>query len=336
MDDKAKLPVTIAISGAAGQISYSLLFRLIAGDLLGPHQPIVLRLLEVPQAIGQLEGVAMELEDFASPILVGLSCHSDPLEAFKDVDLAFLVGARPRGPGMERADLLEVNAEIFAEQGRALNAVAKRSVKVLVVGNPVNTNTLIAVSNAPDLDPSQFSGMTRLDHNRAVSLLARTCQRPCTSVEGVIIWGNHSTSQYPDLHHATINGRPVLECVGMDFEASFIETVRQRGAEVIRVRGKSSAASGAHAALCQMRDWLRGTPKGSWTSMAVVSDGSYGVTQGLVFSFPVETHDGHWRIVEGLALDAASEALIKASEGELLQERDLVQHLIALPSRDGA
>ena len=331
MDDKAKLPVTIAISGAAGQISYSLLFRLIAGDLLGLDQPIILRLLEVPQVIGQLEGVAMELEDFASPILAGLSCHSDPLEAFKDADLVFLVGARARGPGMERADLLEVNAEIFAEQGRAINAVAKRSVRVLVVGNPVNTNTLIAISNAPDLDASQFSGMTRLDHNRAVGLLARTCEKPSTAVEGVIIWGNHSTSQYPDFHHATIDGCPVVACVGQEFEASFIEIVRRRGAEVIRVRGKSSAASGAHAALCQMRDWLKGTPKGSWTSMAVVSDGSYGITPGLVFSFPVETHDGHWRIIEGLALDAASEALIKASEAELLQERDLVGHLINRP-----
>ena len=323
-----KTPVHIAVSGAAGQISYSLLFRLIGGEFLG-DQPITLSLLEVPQSLAALEGVAMELNDCASPLLRGVTCHSDPAAAFADADLVFLVGARPRGPGMERADLLEVNAHIFAEQGRALNATAKRTVKVLAVGNPVNTNALIARCNAPDLPPENFAAMTRLDHNRVMSLAAARCGRNADDVRHVIVWGNHSTTQYPDLHHATVDGQPVLELVGRDwYEREFIATVQQRGAEVIRVRGKSSAGSAANAALGHMRDWLLGTPAGEWTSMAVCSDGSYGVEPGLMFSYPVTVRDGVWQIVQNLEIDAFSRERIKATEAELLAERDMVRHLM--------
>lgn len=324
-----KAPVKIAVSGAAGQISYSLLFRLIAGDLLGPEQPITLSLLEVPALLGALDGVAMELADCAAPLLHGVSCHSDPVAAFADADVVFLVGARPRGPGMERRDLLEVNADIFSVQGRALNESAHRNVKVLVVGNPVNTNALIALSNAPDLPPENFAAMTRLDHNRAVSLLAsRTGHNP-TDVEGVIIWGNHSTTQFPDIHQARVDGRSVLDWVGRDwYEETFISTVQNRGAEVIRVRGKSSAASGANAALEHMRDWVLGTPEGRWVSMAVRSDGSYGIEPGLVFSFPVTIRDGIWRIVPDIPIDDFSLTRIHASEAELISERDMVRHLM--------
>jgi len=324
-----KTPVKIAVSGAAGQISYSLLFRLIGGDLLGPDQPISLSLLEVPQALVHLDGVVMELLDCASPVLHEVTCHSHAEAAFDQADLVFLVGAFPRGPGMERRDLLEVNAGIFSAQGRALNAAAKRGVKVLVVGNPANTNAMIAQRNAPDLPPRNFSAMTRLDHNRAVSLLANRCRQPIGEVQGVIIWGNHSTTQYPDLHHATVNGRPALDGVGRDwYEQEFIGAVQNRGAEVIRIRGKSSAASGANAALDHMRDWILGTPEGRWVSMAVCSDGSYGIEPGLMFSYPVESRDGEWRIVQGLDIDAFSEAQIRASEAEIKLERDMVQQLM--------
>lgn len=322
-------PVHIAVSGAAGQISYSLLFRLIAGDLLGPEQPITLSLLEVPDLLGALEGVAMELEDCAAPLLHGIHCHADPAEAFAGADLVFLVGARPRGPGMERRDLLEVNADIFSEQGRALNESASRQVKVLVVGNPVNTNALIALSNAPDLPPENFSAMTRLDHNRAVSLLASRAGHNPAQVERVIIWGNHSTTQFPDLHHAKVAGRSALECVERGwYEQTFMPTVQNRGAEIIRVRGKSSAASGANAALEHMRDWVLGTPDERWVSMAVHSDGSYGVEPGLVFSFPVMARDGRWRIVPDIPVDDFARARIRANERELQQERDMVRHLM--------
>jgi len=323
-----KTPVHIAVSGAAGQISYSLLFRLIGGELLG-DQPFTLGLLEVPQSIEALEGVAMELTDCASPLLHGVTCHSDPEAAFAGADVVFLVGARPRGPGMERQDLLEVNAGIFSAQGKALNAAAKRAVKVLVVGNPANTNALIARCNAPDLPPENFTAMTRLDHNRAVGLLAERCGRPAGAIRQAIVWGNHSTTQYPDLSHVTVDGRPALDCVGRDwYEQEFIAAVQQRGAEVIRVRGKSSVGSAANAAIGHMRDWLSGTPAGEWTSMAVSSDGSYGIEPGLVYSFPVEIHDGAWRIVQGLDLDPFSQARIKASEAELQLERDMVRHLL--------
>ncbi|MDD1650673.1 MAG: malate dehydrogenase [Methylococcaceae bacterium] len=323
-----KTPVHIAVSGAAGQIGYSLLFRLIGGGLLG-DQPITLSLLEVPQSIGVLDGVAMELHDCASPLLSGVTCHSDPEAAFADADLVFLVGARPRGPGMERRDLLEMNADIFSVQGKALNRSAKRSVKVLAVGNPVNTNALIARCNAPDIPPENFAAMTRLDHNRVVGLVAARCGCNPGDVKHAIVWGNHSTTQYPDLQHATVDGIPVLDGVGRDwYEQEFITAVQQRGAEVIRTMGRSSAGSAANAALGHMRDWVLGTPEGEWTSMAVCSDGSYGIEPGLMFSYPVQVRDGAWRIVQNLELDAFSREHLKATEAELLIERDMVRHLI--------
>lgn len=322
-------PVRIAVSGAAGQISYSLLFRLIAGDLLGPDQPVALQLLETPAVLPQLEGVAMELEDCASPLLASLSCHDDPEQAFQSADVVFLVGARPRTAGMERGHLLASNAEIFSAQGRALNRVASRNVRVLVVGNPVNTNALIALRNAPELSPQNFSGMTRLDHNRTMSLVAHQLGCRTDEVSGVMIWGNHSTTQFPDLHHALAQGLPVLEQLSAGwYEDTLIPTVRQRGAEIIRVRGKSSAASGANAALAQMRDWIQGTPEDGWTSMAVLSEGQYGVAPGLVYSFPVRVSEGRWQVVDGLKLHPHAEAGIRASEAELVVERDLIRHLL--------
>lgn len=323
-------PVTkIAVSGAAGQISYSLLFRLISGDLLGPDRAISLRLLETRAALSQLEGVAMELEDCASPLLDSIECHDDPIDAFRDADLVFLVGARPRTSGMERADLLSINAEIFAEQGRALGRVAKSDVRVLVVGNPVNTNALIAIHNAVGLSFRNFSGMTRLDHNRTVSFLAGKAGVSSTQVKGVIIWGNHSTSQFPDIHHATIDGRDALDSLGRGwYEEVLIPGVRSRGAEVIRIRGKSSAASAADAALSQMRDWVFGTPGEGWTSMAVMSQGEYGVPEGLVCSFPVRAAGGRWSVVLGLEIDALSRQHILSSVSELMAERELVGHLL--------
>lgn len=323
-----KTPLHIAVTGAAGQISYALLFRLIAGDLAGPDQPVVLRLLEIPEGMAAMKGVVMELEDCASPLLAGVVTSSDPDEVFRDADLAFLVGAKPRGPGMERRDLLQINAEIFARQGKALDAVAKRNVKVLVVGNPVNTNALIALKNAPGLSPRNFSAMTRLDHNRAVSLLASHCACPVGEIRQVTIWGNHSNTQYPDLHHTLIAGRPALEIVGDSwFRDEFIPTVQKRGATVIEMRGKSSAASAAHAALDHMRNWLFGTPADDWVSMAVLSDGSYGIAEGVMFSFPVRVLEGDYRIVQDLPIDEFSRARLRASAEELLAERDMVRHL---------
>lgn len=332
MTKGSRRPVRIAISGAAGQISYSLLFRLIAGDLLGQEQPVALQLLETTAALPQLEGVAMELQDCASPLLDSLSCHDDPEHAFRDADIVFLVGARPRTAGMERGDLLASNAEIFSAQGRALNRVASREVRVLVVGNPVNTNTLIALCNAPELSPQNFSGMTRLDHNRAISLIARQLGCRTNEISGLTIWGNHSTTQFPDLHHARAQGQHALEQLPAEWcGETLIPMVRQRGAEIIRVRGKSSAASGANAALAQMRDWIHGTPAGDWTSMAVMSAGQYGVSPGLVYSFPVRVSEGRWHIVEGLELHPHAADGIRASEAELLAERELIRHL--LPDR---
>ena len=324
-----KTPVHIAVTGAAGQISYSLLFRLISGELLGEGQPIVLRLLEIPQAVGAVEGVAMELADCAAPLLHGIVATSDPETAFENADYAFLVGAQPRGPGMERKDLLHTNANIFSVQGKALNIAAKRGVKVLIVGNPANTNTLIALSNAPDLPPENFAAMTRLDHNRAVGLLAAKAGCTPHEVAKVTIWGNHSTTQYPDLGQATVRGKPALEAVEREwYEKEFIGAVQNRGAEIIKARGKSSAASAANAALDHMRTWVHGTPDGDWTSMAVVSDGSYGVQPGLVFSYPVEVRDGAWKVVQGLELDEFSREKIKLTEAELAGERDMIKELI--------
>ncbi len=322
-------PVRIAVTGAAGQIGYALLFRLAAGDLLGPKQPVILQLLEVPEAERPLKGVVCELQDCAFPLLWKVETHFDPYAAFADADLAFLIGAKPRGPGMERRDLLTQNAHIFAEQGRALNRVAKRSARILVVGNPVNTNCLIAIHNAPDLDPRNFSAMTRLDHNRAVALLAEKCGTKVTAIKRVAIWGNHSSTQFPDLFHARVGDRAALEIVNFAwYEREFIPRVQQRGMEIIKLRGRSSAASAASAAIDHMKSLLFGTPAGDWVSMAVVSEGQYGVASDLVFSFPVTCRQGHYRVVEGLELTPFAREKIRITEEELLEERDIVRHLL--------
>lgn len=323
-----KTPIHIAVTGAAGQISYSLLFRLAAGLLLGPDQPIVLHLLEITPAMGALEGVVMELNDCAAPLLHRVIITDDPKVAFKNVDYAFLVGARPRGPGMERKDLLQVNAEIFAGQGRALSEVASRTVKVLVTGNPANTNALIALKNAPDLKPENFSSMSRLDHNRALSYLAEKCGVHSTDVKNMIIWGNHSTTQYPDLYHAKVKGQDALSLVDEDwFVQDFIPKIQQRGAEVIKARGLSSAASAANAAIDQMKAWAFGTEAGDWVSMGVLSDGSYGIEAGLVYSYPVTIVGGEVNIVKGLDINDFSLQRMRLSETELKEEKDAVRHL---------
>jgi malate dehydrogenase len=324
-----KTPIHIAVTGAAGQISYSLLFRLASGSLLGPEQPIVLHLLEITPALPALQGVVMELKDCASPLLRRIEMTDDPKVAFKNVDYAFLVGARPRGAGMERKDLLEVNAEIFSIQGQALNEVASRDVKVLVTGNPANTNALIALKNAPDLDPANFSCMTRLDHNRAVSQLAEKCGVLVTDIKNMTIWGNHSATQYPDLHHAKVKGQDALSLVENDwFVNDFIPTVQQRGAAVIKARGQSSAASAANAAIDQMRTWAMGTEEGDWVSMGVLSDGSYGIDKGLVYSFPVTVINGKLSIVKGLPMNDFSKQKMRETETELKEEREAVEHLL--------
>jgi malate dehydrogenase len=324
-----KQPLQIAVTGAAGQISYALLFRIAAGELAGPDQPVFLRLLDIPAALGDLQGVLMELTDCAPPLLAGAIATADPLEAFQDADLAFLVGARPRGPGMERQDLLAVNAEIFSVQGKALDQVAKRDVKVLVVGNPANTNALIALKNAPSLSPRNFTAMTRLDHNRAVGLLAAKLDVPVAEVRQTAIWGNHSATQFPDLHHTLVQGRPALELVEASwYQDDFIPAVQKRGAAVIAARGKSSAASAANAALEHMRLWIQGTAADDWTSMAVPSDGSYGIAEGLVYSFPVTIQNGEYSIVQGLPITDFSRERMKLSEEELALERDMVKHLL--------
>lgn len=324
-----KTPVQITVTGAAGQISYALLFRLISGELAGPDQPVVLRLLDLPDFLPVVRGVVMELEDCASPLLAGTVVTADPDVAFQDADMAFLLGARPRGPGMERQDLLQVNAQIFGPQGRALNAVAKRDVKVLVVGNPANTNALITLKNAPDLSPRNFAAMTRLDQNRAVNLLAAQAGSLVADIRQVVIWGNHSSTQYPDLYHALVQGRPALGRVDEAwFQQTFIPTVRQRGAAIIAERGKSSAASAAYAALDHMRDWHLGTAADDWASMAVYSDGSYGITEGLIYSFPVKVRAGGYEIVQGLPINDFSRGQLLATEKELILERDMVKHLL--------
>ncbi|MGR8932787.1 MAG: malate dehydrogenase [Gammaproteobacteria bacterium] len=323
-----KTPVHIAVTGAAGQIGYALLFRLAAGDLLGSEQPIVLHLLEIPPAMKMLSGVAMELDDCAFPLLHRVEMTDDPKTAFKNIDYAFLVGARPRGAGMERKDLLQCNAEIFSVQGQALNAVASRSVKVMVTGNPANTNALIAMKNAPDLTSENFTAMTMLDHNRAVAQLAQKCGVKITDVKRIVVWGNHSSTQYPDLHHARVKGQDALALVDhLWFENEFIPTVQQRGASVINIRGQSSAASAANAAIAQMKAWIFGTPEGDWVSMALPSDGSYGIEEGLFYSYPVTVTEGKISIVRGLLINAFSEARLRANEAELQQEREAVKHL---------
>jgi malate dehydrogenase len=326
-----KTPIHIAVTGAAGQISYSLLFRLAAGSFLGPDQPIVLHLLELPSAMNALQGVVMELNDCASPLLHRVEITDDPMVAFKNVDYAFLVGAHPRGPGMERKDLLEVNADIFSAQGKALNAVAARNVKVLVIGNPANTNALIALKNAPGLNPGNFSSMSRLDHNRAISQLADKCGVLTTDIKNMIIWGNHSITQYPDLHHVRVKGQNALSLVDESwFVNEFISTVQQRGAVVIKARGQSSAASAANAAIDQMRDWVFGTEEGNWVSMGVLSDGSYGIAKDLFFSFPVMVVNGEVIIVKGVDMNEFSMQKLSLTEAELLDERDAIKDLFPL------
>jgi len=324
-----KKPVRVAITGAAGQISYSLLFRIAAGQMLGTDQPVILQMLEITPALGALKGVAMELDDCAFPLLAGLVCTDDPAIAFKDADYALLVGARPRGPGMERKDLLEANAAIFSVQGKAINDHASRHIKVLVVGNPANTNALIAQRNAPDIDPRQFTAMTRLDHNRAQTQLAQKLGKSVNDVRHMTIWGNHSSTQYPDLFHAEVSGQSAIDAVPRDwYEQTFIPDVQQRGAAIIKARGASSAASAANAAIFHVRDWALGTAANDWVSMGVYSDGSYGIEKGLIYSFPCVCKNGDWEIVQGLEINEFSRAKMKATETELQEERDAVKSLL--------
>ena len=320
-------PLRIAVTGAAGQIGYALVFRIASGAMLGPDQPVVLQLLEIPPAMDALRGVVMELDDCAFPLLHGIVATDDPNAAFKDVDVALLVGSRPRGPGMERSDLLSANAAIFSVQGKALDEHAARDAKVLVVGNPTNTNCLIAQRNAPSLSARNFTAMTRLDHNRALAQLAAKTGAPVADIAGLAIWGNHSPTMYPDLHHATVAGQPALQLVDMDWvEGEFMPTVQKRGAAIIDARGASSAASAANAAVDHVRDWVRGAA--GVVSMGVVSDGSYGIDEGLIFSYPVICEAGDWRIQEGLAVNAFSRAKLDATEAELKEERDEVAPLL--------
>ncbi len=324
-----KSPVRVSITGAAGQIGYQLAFRIASGQMLGTDQPVILQLLEIPPAMDALNGVAMELEDCAFSTLAGLVLSDEPEVAFKDADAALLVGAKPRGPGMERKDLLLGNAQIFSVQGRALNAVASRTVKVLVVGNPANTNALIARSNAPDLDARNFTAMTRLDHNRAMAQLAAKAGAHVNDVKRMIIWGNHSATQYPDIHHATVRGQAATEQVDQAwYREQFIPAVQQRGAAIIKARGASSAASAASAAIDHMHDWFNGSPAGDYVSMAVASDGSYGIAEGVVYSFPVTCEDGAYQIVQGLDIGEFSHAKMVATDQELREERDGVAELL--------
>ena len=322
-------PVRVTVTGAAGQIGYSLVFRIAAGEMLGHGQPLILQLLEIEPALTALDGVAMELEDCAFPLLAGTIATSDPEIAFDDAEIALLVGAMPRKAGMERSDLLSTNGAIFTTQGRALAAAASSQVKVLIVGNPANTNALVAASNAPGLDPRQFSAMTRLDHNRAVSQLAAKTGRPVSAIRKMTIWGNHSTTQYPDLFHCQIDGQSAYELVNDHdwVEETFIPTVANRGAAIIEARGASSAASAANAAIAHVRDWMSGTPEDDWVSMVVRSDGSYGIPEGLMSSFPCVCSGGSWSIVPGLDINEFSRRKIDASVAELVEERDAVQEL---------
>jgi len=324
-----KTPVRVAVTGAAGQIGYALLFRIAAGDMLGPDQPVILHLLEITPALPALHGVVMELDDCAFPLLAGVVATDDANVAFKDVDYALLVGARPRGPGMERKDLLSANGAIFGPQGKALNVHAKRDVKVLVVGNPANTNALIAQANAPDLDPKCFTAMVRLDHNRAKGQLAAKTGAHNTDVAKMIIWGNHSSTQYPDIHHATVKGKPALSLVDQAwYEKEFIPTVQQRGAAIIKARGASSAASAASAAIDHMRTWALGTAEGDWASMGIPSDGSYGIKPGVIYGYPVTCKNGKYEIVQGLEIGEFSRARMDATDKELREERASVESLL--------
>ena len=323
-----KQPVRVAVTGAAGQISYSLLFRIASGQMLGTDQPVILQLLEIPPAMEALSGVVMELDDCAFELVREIIATDNPDVAFRDVDYALLVGSRPRGPGMERKDLLEANAQIFSVQGKSLNDNAGRDVSVLVVGNPANTNCLIAQRNAPDLDPRQFTAMTRLDHNRAVTQLAQKTGKHVTDVKGLAIWGNHSATQYPDISHATVAGVAADSLVDRDWvDNDFIPRVQQRGAAIIKARGLSSAASAANAAIEHMRGWALGT-NGDTVSMAVYSDGSYNIAEGLIYSFPCTCEKGDWSIVQGLEINDFSRGKMNETENELREERDAVQGLL--------
>lgn len=322
-------PVRVAITGAAGQIGYQLCFRIAAGDMLGPDQPVILQLIEIPPALGALEGVAMELDDAAFPLLHGVVTTTELDEGFKDADVAILVGARPRGPGMERSDLLAANGKIFGPQGASLNRVASRDVKVLVVGNPANTNALIAQANAPDLPPENFTAMTRLDHNRALAQLAGKTGSHSSRIRRMTIWGNHSSTQYPDLHHAEVDGKAALDLVDQAwYESEFIPVVQQRGAAIIKARGASSAASAASSTIDHVRNWLLGTEEGNWVSMAVPADGSYGIEPGVIYSFPCTCKDGQWSIVQDLEISAFSRQRMDATNQELREERTAVEGLL--------
>ncbi len=324
----SKAPVTVTVTGAAGQIGYALLFRIASGAMLGPDTPVVLNLLEITPALKAAEGTAMELDDCAFPLLAGVNITDDPRKAFDGANIGLLVGARPRGPGMERADLLEANGGIFKPQGAAINEVAADDVRVLVVGNPANTNALIARSHAPDVPADRFSAMMRLDHNRALTQVAKKLAVPVSDVTRMTIWGNHSASQYPDLFHAEVNGKPVADQVGQSWLADeFIPTVAKRGAAIIDARGASSAASAANAAIDHINSWVLGTPEGDWVSSAIVSDGSYGIPEGLIAGVPVTSSGGSWQVVPGLQIDDFSRARIDASVKELADERDAVSSL---------
>ena len=328
----SKAPVRVAVTGAAGQIGYSLLFRIASGEMLGKDQPVILQLLEIPDEKAQkaLQGVMMELDDCAFPLLHGMTAASDPMAAFKDVEVALLVGARPRGPGMERKDLLEANGKIFAPQGKALDKVARREVKVLVVGNPANTNALIAMKNAPSLKPTQFTGMMRLDHNRTISQIAHKLGKPLSSIRKVTVWGNHSATQYPDLFQAECEGKKVWPMINDQewLDKTLIPTVQKRGAAIIAARGLSSAASAANAAIEHVRDWVMGTPAGDWVTMGIPADGSYGIAEGVLYGYPVTCKGGEYQIVKGIEISDFSRARMDATLKELHEERDGIKSLL--------
>jgi len=324
-----KNPVRVTITGTAGQIGYQLAFRIASGQMLGKDQPVILQLLEIPPALPALQGVVMELDDCAFATLAGIEATDDANVAFRDSDFALLVGARPRGPGMERKDLLEANAQIFSVQGKAMNEHANRDIRVLVVGNPANTNALIASSNAPDIDRSRFTAMTRLDHNRAIAQLAAKTGKHVSDVRRMTIWGNHSATQYPDIFHAAVAGDAAADLVDENWLADeFIPTVQQRGAAIIKARGASSAASAASAAIDHMRDWALGTPADDWVSMAIPADGSYGIGEGIVYSFPVRCSGGDYEIVEGLDINEFSRSRMEVTESELREERAAIESLL--------
>ncbi len=327
-----KRPMRVAVTGAAGQIGYSLLFRIASGEMLGKDQPVILQLLEIPDEKAQkaLKGVMMELDDCAFPLLQGMVPTADPMVAFKDADVALLVGARPRGPGMERKDLLDANGKIFAPQGKALSEVASRDVKVLVVGNPANTNCLIAMKNAPKLKPANFTSMMRLDHNRALSQAGQKIGKPVSSVRKMTVWGNHSATQYPDIFQAEVDGKKIWPLINDQawLEKNFIPTIQKRGAAIIDARGLSSAASAANAAIDHIRDWINGTPGGDWVSMGIPADGSYGIAEGVLYGYPCTCRNGQYEIVEGIELSEFSRAGMQATLKELHEERDAIKNLL--------